>query len=315
LRQPSDESFATPEKKERLGGRENGLGFLYSRGLARSVARKRREREDADDGAKLRPIDMSLLRLMDRSNAKAADQSFFGESIMKSVESDVQVQELKVEDDEKDEEVEEVDETVEEGKEDDEIEEVCESAEEEEEVQYGEAEKDYGEKDEREYKEGDNEEEYEDEDEDEDDEPVIDARYRKRQAHASARPIIREEETEDEDAEEGEEPDDYAQHYGGKMDVENGGEIVRVASQRKESQVHRLEPEKTEGMPPPIISTRPRFRKGPSVISNWAQEVIDLTSSPEPPASFVIGSTQPAIPSAASRPTTSSSNDGDAVLQ
>lgn len=70
--------------------------------------------------------------------------------------------------------------------------------------------------------------------------------------------------------------------------------------------------------PQPLTSMRPPHRKGHSTISNWAQEVIDLTDSPEPPKSLVA----PPLPppsrmrsaSFASRPQTSSSNGGLAVL-
>ena len=71
---------------------------------------------------------------------------------------------------------------------------------------------------------------------------------------------------------------------------------------------------------PPLTSTRPPHKKGHSMISNWAQEVIDLTSSPEALSSFVAPALQP--PSrvrtasfASSRPQTSSSNGGLAVLK
>lgn len=40
--------------------------------------------------------------------------------------------------------------------------------------------------------------------------------------------------------------------------------------------------------PPPLVSSRPPHQKGHSTISHWAQGVIDLTSSPELPESFVL---------------------------
>lgn len=61
----------------------------------------------------------------------------------------------------------------------------------------------------------------------------------------------------------------------------------------------------------PLVSMRPPHRKGHSTISNWAQEVIDLTDSPpKAPGSFVLPDSTRARSSsfAASRPTTSSSD-------
>ncbi|KAF2031858.1 hypothetical protein EK21DRAFT_62116 [Setomelanomma holmii] len=69
----------------------------------------------------------------------------------------------------------------------------------------------------------------------------------------------------------------------------------------------------------PNTSMRPPHRKGHSTISNWAQEVIDLTDSPEAPSSFALPPLPP--PSrvrtasfASSRPQTSSSNAPIAIL-
>ncbi|KAH3962078.1 hypothetical protein HBI56_203940 [Parastagonospora nodorum] len=69
----------------------------------------------------------------------------------------------------------------------------------------------------------------------------------------------------------------------------------------------------------PLTSMRPPHRKGHSTISNWAQEVIDLTDSPEPPASFPAPPLPPpsrmrSASFASSRPQTSSSQGGLAVL-
>jgi predicted SprT family Zn-dependent metalloprotease len=69
--------------------------------------------------------------------------------------------------------------------------------------------------------------------------------------------------------------------------------------------------------PANLTSTRPPHRKGHSTISNWAQEVIDLTDSPEAPASFVLPPPTHARSSsfaASSRSTTSESNAPLAVL-
>jgi predicted SprT family Zn-dependent metalloprotease len=78
-------------------------------------------------------------------------------------------------------------------------------------------------------------------------------------------------------------------------------------------------PEPTADEPQPLRSIRPPHKKGHSTISNWAQEVIDLTSSPEAPTSFVLPSLPPptrirTASFASSRPQTSSSNGGHALL-
>jgi predicted SprT family Zn-dependent metalloprotease len=71
--------------------------------------------------------------------------------------------------------------------------------------------------------------------------------------------------------------------------------------------------------PQSLTSIRPPHRKGHSTISNWAQEVIDLTSSPDAPSSFVAPPLPPPTRMrtssfASSRPQTSSSHGGFAVL-
>jgi predicted SprT family Zn-dependent metalloprotease len=68
-----------------------------------------------------------------------------------------------------------------------------------------------------------------------------------------------------------------------------------------------------------LKSMRPPHRKGHRTISNWAQEVIDLTDSPEPPTSFELPPLPPpsrvrSASFASSRPQTSSSNAPLAVL-
>jgi hypothetical protein len=76
----------------------------------------------------------------------------------------------------------------------------------------------------------------------------------------------------------------------------------------------------------PLTSMRPPFRKGHSTISNWAQEVIDLTESLEPPVSYVVPVVplvpsrlplaQPLLPSVSTSPPTSSGSiDVDALLR
>ena len=129
-------------------------------------------------------------------------------------------------------------------------------------------------------------------DEDEDDEPVVASRQRRRQPQARRRVVS---DTEEEESEE----EEYC-----------------TSSQGKGSTLDVI-PESAMTMPPPPTSMRSPHRKGHSMISNWAQEVVDLTSSPEPPASFEL---QPptrirtASFAASSRPTSSASNDADAML-
>ncbi|KAF2788019.1 hypothetical protein K505DRAFT_379192 [Melanomma pulvis-pyrius CBS 109.77] len=123
--------------------------------------------------------------------------------------------------------------------------------------------------------------------EDEDEDPVVDVRNRRRQVQA--RIIESDTEEEDEDA------------------------VVTAMSRSRQVQLQTKPVE-------PLTSLRPPFRKGHSAISNWTQEVIDLTDSPEPQASFVL----PALPqprarsiipcAASSRPTSSASNDMNAIL-
>ena len=127
------------------------------------------------------------------------------------------------------------------------------------------------------------------ESEDEDDDDPVVARSRRKQAQ---RRIV-DSDTEDED----EEPI----------------AIIKSSSQ----QVPLRAQSKAIGLEPgPLVSSKPSFQKGNSSISNWAQDVIDLTDSPEPPASFALpelpASRSQPIPS--SRPTSSGSIDGHALL-
>jgi hypothetical protein len=148
--------------------------------------------------------------------------------------------------------------------------------------------------DEKDAEDEEDEDENEDEDEDDDDEPVISMRDRCRQPQTRRVISSSEEDSDEEDVDE---------------------DILR-------SSPHKASTQKTErvlvtDMPPPLTSLRPPFRKGHSQVSNWAQNVIDLTSSPEAPSSFAI------IPplrsrttsfAASSGTTTSASNDVDAIL-
>ena len=74
----------------------------------------------------------------------------------------------------------------------------------------------------------------------------------------------------------------------------------------------------TSTQPPAgLTSMRPPHRKGHSTISNWAQDVVDLTDSPEAPASFVLPERTHARSgsfAASSRPTSSASNGPLAIL-
>lgn len=78
---------------------------------------------------------------------------------------------------------------------------------------------------------------------------------------------------------------------------------------------HRAEDAQVEE-PQLLVSMRPPHRKGHSTISNWAQEVIDLTDSPQAPESFVLPESTRARSSsfAISRPATSSSEGAHPFL-
>ena len=105
-------------------------------------------------------------------------------------------------------------------------------------------------------------------------------------------------------------------------DEEDDDVVVPVRSRQKRPQRHiepdseseyeeeaAAEEEQEQEEPQPLVSMRPPHRKGHSSISNWAQEVIDLTDSPKSPDSFVLPESTRARSSsfAASRPATSSS--------
>lgn len=85
------------------------------------------------------------------------------------------------------------------------------------------------------------------------------------------------------------------------------------ADAEEEQEREALQPEE----PQPLVSMRPPHRKGHSTISNWAQEVIDLTESPpKAPESFVLPESTRARSSsfAVSRPATSSSDGAQPFL-
>ncbi|KAF2704241.1 hypothetical protein K504DRAFT_538229 [Pleomassaria siparia CBS 279.74] len=135
--------------------------------------------------------------------------------------------------------------------------------------------------------------EVDDDDDDEDEDPVVNTRRKRRPVRSR---VVQSD-----------------------SESEKGDSVYIVKSQ---SQQIPLQSEHTivEQEPAVLVSTRPPFRKGHSTISNWAQEVIDLTNSPEPPASFAIPTlppprSRPAKSTTSSRPTSSASFDADAHLK
>jgi predicted SprT family Zn-dependent metalloprotease len=100
---------------------------------------------------------------------------------------------------------------------------------------------------------------------------------------------------------------------------EESEDSLQEAKTRKPSITQSPQQEVSAEEPQPLTSVRPPYRKGHSTISNWAQEVIDLTSSPDAPSSFVAPPLSPPTRTrtasfASSRPQTSSSHDGLAIL-
>ncbi|CAI6338514.1 unnamed protein product [Periconia digitata] len=131
---------------------------------------------------------------------------------------------------------------------------------------------------------------YVDEEEEDDDEPVVDVRRRRQQPPKARRVVC--------DSDEESDPEEIPSRP-----------IPQNAPSRELS--HETENE----MPPPLSSMRPPFQKGRNQISNWAQEVIDLTGSPEP--SFALPPPvrmRSASMAASSRPATSESGDVGAIL-
>lgn len=134
-------------------------------------------------------------------------------------------------------------------------------------------------------------------DEEEDEEPVIDAKNRRRL------PQTRRVVSDSEDDESEDRTALPAQH------------ISQPAFRIPE---HNLsEAPLPRDLPQTLASLRSPHKKGHSTISNWAHGVIDLTSSPEVPASFVLPPPSHARSSsfaASSRPTSSASNGALAIL-
>lgn len=129
--------------------------------------------------------------------------------------------------------------------------------------------------------------------EDDDEDPVVDVRIRRRQTQRQASQPF------DDDPE--------------SINIHRAqDELIKVQSRREQIQPQPVRPEPVQEMLPPL---KPPHRKGHSTVSNWAQEVVDLTGSPEPPVSFVLPPlTRPASFAASSRPTSSSSDYVDAML-
>ena len=93
----------------------------------------------------------------------------------------------------------------------------------------------------------------------------------------------------------------------------------RPAARSRQSsfKIPELKPAAPTQEPPNTTSMRPPHRKGHSTISKWAQEVIDLSDSPEAPTSFVLPQPTHIRSSsfaASSRPTSSASNAPLAIL-
>jgi predicted SprT family Zn-dependent metalloprotease len=128
-----------------------------------------------------------------------------------------------------------------------------------------------------------------------DDEPVVDARSRRRQPQN--RRVVSDSDEEEESEMDAPQPVNHFHHPSYKIP-----DFKPVQSP-------------TQG-PANLTSMRPPHRKGHSTISNWAQEVIDLTDSPEAPASIALPPSTQARSSSlvSSRPTTSESNAPLAVL-
>jgi hypothetical protein len=90
-----------------------------------------------------------------------------------------------------------------------------------------------------------------------------------------------------------------------EYEEEEPAEVIEEEKRQHEQEQEGLEE------PQPLVSMRPPHWKGYSTISNWAQEVIDLTDEPELPNACVLPEAARARSSsfAMSRPETSASND------
>jgi predicted SprT family Zn-dependent metalloprotease len=142
----------------------------------------------------------------------------------------------------------------------------------------------------------------------EDDEPVVNTRSKRRQVQN--RRVVSDSEEEEEEDEEHEAEEEDESEMSDPQPVKHIRQPSFKIPDLKPVQLPVREPAN-------LTSMRPPHRKGHSTISNWAQDVIDLTDSPEAPASFVLPLPTHARSSslaASSRPTTSESNAPLAML-
>lgn len=138
--------------------------------------------------------------------------------------------------------------------------------------------------------------EVEESSDDEDDESIVDIRKRRRQPQARRKAL-------GSDSDEIEESIEELTRHDRQSPFE-------LPERLREQMSAKVEPQ-------PLSSMRPPPKIGQNAISSWAQEVVDLTSSPEAPASFVLPPptrVRTASFAASSRPTSSTSNGALAIL-
>lgn len=153
-------------------------------------------------------------------------------------------------------------------------------------------------------------------DSEEDEDPVVNPRFnRGRQTPARRRKQLSD----------SEEDSEYkAEEIFHSADDDEEEEIVRVESrqqslssqspERARVNAQTEQAERDEDELPDLRPARPAHRKGRSTVSKWAQDVIDLTGSPEPPSSFLL-SAKRLVPSATlSHSMGSDSSDDGAIL-
>ncbi|KAF2000422.1 hypothetical protein P154DRAFT_620235 [Amniculicola lignicola CBS 123094] len=284
----SDESIRTPDRKvrkERVGGtadkRGLGLGYLYSKGMGRGVV----SRESLEVGSKKLEIKPKVQEIGEGTMAFKAVQ--MKEVVVESVENEQEMEEK--------DENEEAETSLWCGDEEDvEIEEKQEAT---------------------------IEEEIERSDEDEDEEPVVIPRQRLQARTIPTRPGPQHREHESEPA--SQRKNRKVEEEASSSDEDEDPVVVRIRKRQPETQMMTLVSRPIEvahaqeqaicGELPPLQSARSPHRKGKSTISNWAQEVIDLTSSPSAPPPSLSAHSR-AQSTSTSRPTSSSSADVDAVL-
>lgn len=239
LRKLSNESLATPDRKERLRPAKSNTGLSYARSLARTVAKSKGD--------------------LGRFQQEKKIEHQFEETVL--------------------DENEDLDESLWCGDEEDDT---REKEQEEEEVAVSEVEQDI-----------ENEGEKVDEDEDEDDDDIVDVRNRRTQTRRRIVESDSESESEDEDI-----------------------PTTKVRNMRLENPDSESESDSEQADELPTKNSAPQNTN--NSISNWAQDVVDLTSSPDAPSSFAVPSqTRMRTSSFASvtRPTSSYSIDGPGVVQ